>query len=336
MRPASNAVRRVALWVAWARMVVTVAASATAAPLAAQQPLLRTSVDTTRITVGDRIRLQLAVEHAPGVQVVWPDSLDLAPFELLAAEAQPPAAGGAGQGDAVVTRAVFTLTTFELGELQIPSFDVALEGAEGVERLRTDPYGIEVVSVGLDEGDGIRGIRGPMAIPLGVGRVLLALLIALLAAVAGVWLWRRRRGEGEESAPPAPPRPAHEVALGDLEALERSGLLVEGRVKDYHVALSEIARRYVEQRFGVPALEMTTREIRAGLAASSAPADFGRGLGPVLDRCDLVKFAKVRPAADASRALVDDVRGLVQSTIPVAEPVATTAPESPAAATESP
>ncbi|WP_405285342.1 hypothetical protein V3331_06855 [Gaopeijia maritima] len=334
MRRASSAVCRGAVRVAWALMVVTVASSASSAPLAAQQPTLRTSVDTTRITVGDRIRLQLAVEHAPEVQVAWPDSLDLSPFELLAAEAQPSAAGGAGQGGAAVSRAVFTLTTFELGELEIPSFDVALEGADGVERLRTDPFAIEVVSVGLDEGDGIRGIRGPMAIPLDAGPVLLVLLLALLAAGGAVWLWLRRRREGGESAPPAPPRAAHEVALDDLDALERSGLLVEGRVKDYHVALSEIARRYVEQRFQVPALEMTTREIRSGLAASSAPAAFSQGLGPVLDRCDLVKFAKVRPAADEARGLLDEIRTLVRDTIPAAEPPAATAsatasPESP-------
>lgn len=305
--------------------VVAALAFASPVAVAGQRPTLRTSVDTTRITVGDRIRLQLSVQHAPGVRVAWPDSLDLSPFEVLAAETQSPAAGATEQGGAVETTAVFTLTTFELGELEIPSFDLALEGAGGVERLRTDPFGIEVVSVGLDEGDGIRGIRGPMAIPIDVGPVLLALLIALLAAGAAVWLWRRRRTEGGEAPHPVPPRAAHEVALDDLDALDRSGLLVAGRVKDYHVALSEIARRYVEQRFGVPALEMTTREIRSGLAGSSAPAAFSQGLGPVLDRCDLVKFAKVRPGADEARGLLDEVRSLVRSTIPAASP----APESP-------
>lgn len=302
---------RLAVLALW--MVVGVAA-----PVRAQQPTLRASVDTTRITVGDRIHMSLSVEHAAGLQVVWPDSLNLAPFEVLAAEAQPPAA----QGEGVVSRAVLTLTSFELGELQIPSFDLTVVSAEGAQTLRSDPFGIEVVSVGLDEGDGIRGIRGPMAIPLGVGIVVLGLLFALLALIVGVWLWRRlrsRAGEAED-APAGPPRPAHEVALEALEALERSPLLVEGRVKDFHVTLSDIARRYVEARFAVPALEMTTREIRLGLAASSAPPAFSDGLGPVLDRCDLVKFAKVRPSADSARALVDELRGLVRLTVPRAIP----------------
>lgn len=292
--------------------------SAVAAPLAAQTPTLRSSIDTTRITVGDRIQMTLAVEHAPGVRVVWPDSLNVAPFEVLAARAEAPAA----RGETVVSRAVLTLTTFELGELEIPSFDVPVEGPEGTETLRTDPFGIEVVSVGLDEGDAIRGIRGPLAIPLSPVFVGLGLLLVLLLLAVAFWAWRRYGGRaGREAAALAlPPRPAHEVALEALDALERSPMLVEGRVKDYHVALSEIARRYVEARFHVRALEMTTREIRQGLARSSAPPEFAAVLGPVLDRCDLVKFAKVRPSADAARELVDEVRGLVESTIPRPEP----------------
>lgn len=321
-----------AAWVAMA--VVTMAAVLGAAPLAAQAPTLRTSIDTTLITVGDRIQMSLSVEHAPGLRVVWPDSLDISPFEVLAAQAAAPAA----QGETVVSRAVLTLTSFELGELEIPSFDVTVEGPDGAQTLRTDPFGIEVVSVGLDEGDGIRGIRGPLAIPLSPVFVGVGLLLALLALAAAVWAWRHFRGRGESGAvaPVAPPRPAHEVALEALDELERSDLLMAGRVKDFHVALSEIARRYVEGRFRVRALEMTTREIRAGLSASSAPPEFADGLGPVLDRCDLVKFAKVRPSADASRELLDEVRALVRSTIPsaVLEPSEASSPEGGAAPDE--
>ena len=295
-------------------MLALIVCTASTAPLAAQDPTLRSSVDTTRITVGDRIEMTLAVEHAAGERVVWPDSLNVAPFEVLAARAEAPAA----QGESVVSRAVLTLTTFELGELEIPSFDVQVEGPDGTRTLRTDPFGIEVVSVGLDEGDGIRGIRGPMAIPLSPVYVGVGLLLAVLLMAIAVWAWRRYRSkeDHEKTSPSGPPRAAHDVALEALDALERSPLLVEGRVKDFHVALSEIARSYVEGRFGVRALEMTTREIRTGLAASSAPSEFAAGLGPVLDRCDLVKFAKVRPSADISRELVGEVRALVVSTIP--------------------
>ena len=79
-------------------------------PLVAQDARLRSDVDTTLVTVGDRIRLTVSIEHAAGAQVQWPDSLDLSPFEVLAAEALPPS----GEGDRVRSGAVLTLSLIHI------------------------------------------------------------------------------------------------------------------------------------------------------------------------------------------------------------------------------
>ena len=70
---------------------VAFACALAVAPLAAQDARISNDVDTTLVTVGDRIRLTVTVEHAVGARVVWPDSLDLSPFELLAAQTAAPA-----------------------------------------------------------------------------------------------------------------------------------------------------------------------------------------------------------------------------------------------------
>ena len=44
---------------------------------ASGQSRVRTEVDTTLVTVGDRIVLTVQVEHATDASVSWPDSLDL-------------------------------------------------------------------------------------------------------------------------------------------------------------------------------------------------------------------------------------------------------------------
>ena len=59
-----------------------------AAPLAAQSRI-RTDVDTTLVTVGDRVTLTVSVQHAAGATVVWPDSISMHPFEVLAAQVLP-------------------------------------------------------------------------------------------------------------------------------------------------------------------------------------------------------------------------------------------------------
>lgn len=301
------------------RLVTLVVLAATAAPAGAQTPTVRAEVDTTVVTLGDRIQLSVSVTHAPGARVVWPDSLDVAPFEVLDARVAEPAA----RDGRATTRAVLTLTAFELGTLTLPAIPLTVVDAGDTVALSTDPFGIEVASVGVDETGDIREIRGPLALPGGVARSLLWLVIVAAALIAfGLW-WARRGGDDGPAEPAAPPKAPHEAALEALGALASSSHLMEGRIKEFHIELSDILRRYVERRFHVPALEMTTWEVTRGLQRVSAPAEFRTRLEALLQRCDMVKFAKVRPAADDARALLEEGRAVVVLTVP--DEAATTA-----------
>jgi hypothetical protein len=287
-----------------------------AAPPLAAQARIRTDVDTTRVTVGDRITLTVVVEAGPTARVEWPDSLDFTPFEVLEALVPPAEV----TGERVSSTAVFTLAAFELGKLEIPSLAVDVVGGDGVvESLTTDPFGVEVVSVGADENGDIRDIRGPLGIPLGAMRLVLGaffiLVVAALLYAAARRLWSR----GDEAVRPALGPllwPAHEIALEALEALERSPLLERGQVKEYHIEASDILRTYVERRFLVAALEMTTHEVLAVLQQAGVDESFRRGLREFLEQCDRVKFAKVRPDTDACRRLLEAGRGLVRDSVP--------------------
>ncbi|HET9947991.1 MAG TPA: hypothetical protein VFQ22_03590, partial [Longimicrobiales bacterium] len=290
----------------WGRAgVALLALCAFAAPgLAAQGARVRAEVDSTRITVGDRITLDVAVEHPPGARVAWPDSLDVAPFEVLEADTL----GTERQDDVEVSRARWVLTAFSLGDLEIPSFDVPVTLPDGsADTLATDAFGVQVVSVGTDPSGDIRDIRGPLALPRSVLRLALLVLLPLLVIALLYLLARRlraRRG-GEEAVAAPPPAPAHEVALAALVELEASDLLERGRVKEYHIAVSNILRTYVEDRFRVDAHELTTSEVLERLARVGIEGSFASGLRAFLEQCDLVKFAKVRPAAAQSRQVLE-------------------------------
>lgn len=291
-------------------------------PAAAQElpapPSLRVAVDTTTTTVGGRLRLTVAVEHTPDAAVQWPDSLDLAPFEVLGAVVSPTTVA---DGRATTT-AVLTLTAFELGELEIPSFTVGVTSPGGVTELVTDPFGIAVVSVGLDEGQDIRGIRGPLSIPRSMLVIGLWVLALALAAATGWWLARRARQRTTDEEPIArdPPRPAHEIAHEQLDWLETSGLLGQGRIKEYYIEVSDIIRRYLEGRYAIRALEMTSREVLEQLEDAGVSWDIHDRFTAFLAHCDLVKFAKHRPSPTACALIVPDARALVDATLPPPEP----------------
>lgn len=310
---------------AWAvcRVALMALPVAGAPALAAAQelpapPSLRVAVDTTTTTVGGRLHLAVTVEHASDATVQWPDSLDLAPFEVLGAVVNPTTLA---DGRATTT-AVLTLTAFELGELEIPSFTVGVTSPGGVTELVTDPFGIAVVSVGLDEGQDIRDIRGPLSIPRSMLVIGLWLLALALAAGGGWWLARRARQRPTDEGPvtQGPPRPAHEVAYEELEWLESSGLLGQGRIKEYYIEVSDIIRRYLEGRYSIRAPEMTSREVLEQLEDTDVAWDVHDRFTAFLEHCDLVKFAKHRPSPTACALIVSDARALVDATLPPPEP----------------
>ena len=310
--------------------VRTIAAAALAfTPASAAQgpvePAVETAVSAAAAAVGDPISVVVTVRHAADAEVRWPDPVDVAPFEIL----DPPAVQSAATDGGTETRLELRVAAFELGELSFPSLDVEVVGAGGeATALATEAVPVAIESVGRDEGGDIRDIKGPLAIPFAV--VTLLPWIAALLAVAAVaaWLYRhhRRRSRPEALVPALPPRPAHEVAREALDALEAAGLLERGEIKTYHIRLSDILRVYIEGRFGVDAMEMTTGEVLDGLLRTDADRGAVADVRRLLDRCDLVKFAKLRPAIPECRELFPLARRVVDVTAP-AEP----APAGPAA-----
>jgi hypothetical protein len=295
------------VWLAFTLMVVAGEASA-------QEPRIRASVDTTVVTVGGRLELLLTVEHDPGATVVWPDSLDVSPFEVLeAVTLQPTRRDGR-----TLSSARLSLAAFELGELEIPSIEVQVVGADStVTTLATDPFGIGVKTVGLDEGDDIRGIRGPLAIPRGLMALLPWLLLGAGLVALAYWMYRRGQdAPASELGRVVLPGLPHEDAYEALDELEGAGLLQRGAVKEFHIRVSEIIRTYVEGRFDVYALEMTTPEVMAGLRRRDVDGEVLGEFVDFLDRCDLVKFAKVRPGVDACFEMLASARRIVDQTKP--------------------
>ena len=297
--------------------VLFMAMSAT--PLFGQQPRLSTVLDTFLVTVGDRLQLTVRVEHDPAETVFWPDSLALGPFELLGTEPLEVRR----EGGRTVTGVRLTLAAFELGDLEIPRFDVRVEAPDGSSAtVSTDAYVVTVQSVGLDEGREIRAIRGPLGIPLSVIYVLPWLLLILFLGAVGFWLWRKRRpNEADARRPVDIPRLPHEEAYEALDRLAASDLLERGEVKEYHIILSEIVRAYIETRYGVFALEMTTGEVVESLALMDLPVETVRSFEGFADRCDLVKFAKLTPLPTSCREILAAARAFVDVTRPRVEGV---------------
>lgn len=113
--------------------------------------------------------------------------------------------------------------------------------------------------------------------------------------------------------------PSHELALQQLKALENKQLWQKGEVKAYHSELTRIIRAYLENRYGIQALEMTTEQILAQLNTLDFDADWNDRLREMLQAADLVKFAKAEPPSVFHERMMDYAVSFVEATKKVIE-----------------
>ena len=308
--------------------IVLVATLALTSSLTVAQVVLPTVEQTIApevIQIGDPVTVVITVTHDPDAEVVFPEPLDLAPFEVLGEVRL------SEEADEQLNRSRLELavTAFELGVLPFPTLELEVASPTGDSVVVvTEGTAVTVESVGRDESGELRDIKGPLAIPFEVLRLLPWLIMAAVAAFLVIWFYRRRRQRTPSEVPVGviPQRPAHLVASESLDALEASGLLEAGNIKTYHIRLSDIMRVYVNGRFGLDAMEMTTGEVVTGLRHQGIESSIVTQFRQVLDRCDLVKFAKFQPDLSECLDLMVLARGLVDATKPV-EPLVSDTPE---------
>jgi hypothetical protein len=138
---------------------------------------------------------------------------------------------------------------------------------------------------------------------------------AVVLAVAALWFLRlpakRRRG-------PAILAP-HLEAFRSLESLGKSRIVAEGRVDHYFTELSRILRRYVTNRYLLPALELPRHQILIGLQAQGLRPRLQHLLNALLIRADLVKFAQVKVDFSRIAAAQRRARKFIEKTQPLPE-----------------
>lgn len=290
-------------------------ASAAGVPARAQEVRASARVDSNAITIGDWLNVTLEVTAPGGVTLLQPEIPDTIPgIELVRQENPAPDSKG---GETVV-RTVLTVTAFDSGRYEFPAVKIPYtrDGDTSRRVAATLPIAIIVHGIPVDTSQAIKDIKPPMSLPLTFMEVLPYLLGALLLA-ALVWLFfyiRRKRKKGESLIPAAPPRPAYEIALEELTALEADQLWQRGKVKEFHSRVTEIVRAYIEDRFRVRALEQTSEEILAADAMKILPGETASHLKTMLVRADLVKFAKFQPEREEHDASLASAKAFVDAT----------------------
>lgn len=276
--------------------------------------------DRDELTVGDVATLTLTVTHPPGHRVV-PPRLDQTWGEFEVRFVSQPTTSSVG-GSMETTTQTIDVTLFAPGSFETPELPVTVRDQAGqVSRHVAAPVGFTVVSVLTEDDLELRDIRAQAGLPFPPAWpwIVLAVVLALALAVGGWLLYRRRlarRRLDEALAAAIDPRTPYEIALDELVRIDAFKLLDQGRFKEHYSLVSETLRAYVQGAFYIPALDLTTEELRASIVGSEVDPEHGRRLVETLADSDLVKFARFRPDTSESQKLTTEVRLVVDATRP--------------------
>jgi uncharacterized repeat protein (TIGR01451 family) len=284
-----------------------------------QDVTVTASFDTSKIYIGDQINYTVTVDQPSNLVLNVIQLKDTLCKNIEILSGPVPDSSLTNGRLRLVNK--YLITSFDSGYYQVPPAYAEIKNENGIKRFYSDYSLLEVMRVKIAPPDTtakIFDIVKPYKAPVTIGEILpWVLLAALLAAAIWVIIKLIKRFKKSKSEPEQiiNPDPAHIIAFRDLEKLREEQLWQKGEVKLYYSRLTEILRQYLENRYGVFSLEMTTSETLEALVKTGFRKDeLYSTIKTILNGSDLVKFAKYKPEPDENEQHFDNSWKFVELT----------------------
>ena len=265
----------------------------------AQEVSVEATISPIDILVGQQAQVKVTATMKEGAVAVFPVFQPTQPLipgvEVLGSEEQ----GTHAQDNGFVERSVvYTLTSFEDSLYYLPPFVVQVDGKPYKSKsLALKVLTVEVDTLHPENFFGPKGVQdNPFLWQEWNSPFWLSVLLLVLMAV-GYYLYLRFRDNKPIIATIRIVKRLlpHQKAMKAIEELrvERTGMNDDSqeRQKAYYTKLTETLRRYIEERYGFSAMEMTSSEIIERLMKSPDSKSLDE-LRLLFQTADLVKFAK--------------------------------------------
>ncbi|MDP4281285.1 MAG: hypothetical protein Q8867_03970 [Bacteroidota bacterium] len=285
-------------------------------------------LDTNAMMIGDQVRLKLGITVPAKTQVRWPMIGDTILEKITVIGRSKIDTALSKDKQSMTLSQQLLITSFDSGFYTLPSIRFYYRQLPDTTVRFEDamPVFLKVNTVKVDTTLAIKPIKGPLKVPI-TFREMLPWIIGflLLAGLIVVIIYFVKKLKKKEPIIQLKPRVRllpHEAALSELEKLRVKKLWQSGKVKEYHSELTDILRKYIEDRFGVKALESTTGEIMDRITLlNGIEKQVLEKLYRILSRADMVKFAKDKPLPEEHEESLDLSIQFVNETIEKSEPV---------------
>jgi len=265
-----------------------------------------------KLTVGDQFEIIAELTSPAGKKFSEPFVDLLEPFVIINQEHKSIQEKGH-----LRTIYILKVAPFNVGDMRFPPIKFILKDSTGIDTIKTNEVPVKVNSV-LPEGmKDINDIKEAIEFPNPLPLIIFIIVIGVgILGFIGFKLYKRYERVRLETKPSVP---CWEEAIEAINNLLKQELISAGLLKKFYYSLSEILKRYLEYRFGFPAIEQTTTEIIYSMKKEKI--SLREGFGEFFARADLVKYAKYIPPQADIEAIIYQAKDLITKTIPKEEPM---------------
>ena len=249
-----------------------------------------TELDTTQGYIGDIFRWTIKVEGQKGESIHFPelgdlnDTLSIRNQTLIHKEDQ-------------LVGIQFEIVVWDTGKFVTPDYSVNFMKESGSVdfSISSDPIHFFVNSIlSLAENPDFRPIKGPVPVKAIFPTKTVFLSIILLIMLGSIiWTWMQRKETHYQKIDYTVMESPEDRANRRLRDLDSSTLS-----KDYYADLSHISREYIETKYFVRALEMTTEEINEFRSLFPMEDELFSEWHQFLSEADMVKYAREIPTPE--------------------------------------
>ncbi|MFG6397754.1 MAG: BatD family protein [Muribaculaceae bacterium] len=286
---------------------------------------VKASVDSSQMVMGQQMAIKLDIldnASKPGQLVIDKEAF---PKEVEVIDWVYGDTTDLGNGLVEMQRAL-VIQSFDSGVYVIPPFMMV----NGPDTVRSNELTLKVNPVDVSQMSDINPLAPPAKfhsrwydwLPDWITDYWAWILLGLVVIAAGICAYLILTKKVAVNIMPQKKRlPPDRIALDRLTALKEEQLWERGQEKEYYTQLIDILREYLQERFGINAMEMTSSQIMKALQANEETRMPKEYMRKVVEIADYVKFAKVRPMPDDNVRSLQNAMQFVEETRPV-EPVA--------------
>lgn len=282
----------------------------------------KAKLDSATLLMGKTTALHLEITQEKGARGFFPnEQADTLNAMVEIAERPAPDTTDLGNNRIQINRDLI-IQSFDSGMWVIKPIPYVVNG----DTAYCNQLSIKVLPVNVSQMKDIHDIKPVEEVPFNLLDWLpdywWAWLLALLLVGGGLWAYHRYYKRGINPLKPSKKRlPPYEEAMINLQNLKAAQLWQQGQEKEYFTGLTDILRVYIDRRFNINAVEMTSSQIIDTLKENKETKAVNEQLEMILEIADIVKFANARPLADDNEVAYQRALNFVEATRPVEQPL---------------